>query len=161
MATSLAMVLKITPLFLLLLLCNLLCSNYFDSGSVCLQAFWGCVGGDKDGAHVPTWWEEVGGAAGCGRVSLTFITKAGKYFWLWKDVSLIIKNVFCLLAAFWYFLFTPKILCLHSVEAKVNINNFQMNTSKRNRWKGYLLNGPGIWTDNKKIKFIGAEKSIP
>lgn len=87
---------------LLLLLYNMLCSNYFDSGSFCLWACLGCVG-----------WEELMYLLDRRRLRSSwlwgsksnFITKARKYFWLWNNMSLVINNVICHLAAILVFSF--------------------------------------------------------
>lgn len=129
--TSLAVVLKIACLWTsFCFLHNMRCSNYFTVDLSVCRHFWGVCG---EGCTSCTYLLAGGcGAVGCRGVSLTFLTKAKKYFWLWNNVSLVINNVICHLAAILLFVFTSKVSCLNFVEANVNIDNLQMNKPTKN-----------------------------
>lgn len=102
--TSLAIILKnhLSLDFFLLPLYNVLCSNYFDSGSFCLRACLGCVGWVE--LMYPLDRRRLWSSWLWGSKS-NFITKARKYFWLWNNMSLVINNAICHLAAILVFSF--------------------------------------------------------
>lgn len=97
------------------------CSNYFVVDLFVCRYFWGVCG---EGCILCIYLLGGGcGVVGCRGVSLIFLIKVKKYFWLWNNVLLVINNVICYLVVILLFVFILKVLCLNFVEVNVNIDN--------------------------------------